>query len=540
MHVWPTDGWSTAAPLAVGMDPEPLNRLIAEARAGHFRDLHSLLVVKNGRLIVEEYLPGGTVDQLHTLQSVSKSVTSTLVGVAVQQGHIQGTDTPLLSYFPQYGTESVSLQNLDDRKRAISLEDVLRMRLGLEWEEIRVPYDSNENDLYQLNHLDGDWYRFVLDKPMAETPGERFVYNSGGTILLAGVLDRATGMRTDEFARRHLFEPLGMDAPYWTVVNGVTHTGGGLSMTARDLAKFGYLHLRDGVWEGTRLLPEGWVRRATTGPTQAMAPGAMPIGFGYLWWLIPGHADQESATAEAAAYVAWGNMGQYVFVAPRYDLLFVVTGGAENFADETRPFDLFYEYVIPAADPEIAFVVPEVDVPSAQTAEAPADAPTPTTPTFERAFGGPNADRGIAVTATRDGGFVTTGTTRSFGNGGEDVYLVRTDADGVESFSATVGGADNDCGWSVHELEDGGLVVAGFTESFGAGKTDAYLIRMDASGDTLWTRTYGGPEDDFVWDCLPVDDGFILAGQTASSGEGDADFYLLKTDRQGDVQWERT
>ena len=164
---------------------------------------------------------------------------------------------------------------------------------------------------------------------------------------------------------------------------------------------------------------------------------------------------------------------------------------------------------------------------------------SPSTPTFAVSFGGPSQDRGIAVEATADGGFAAIGTTRSFGAGEEDVYLVRTDADGVLSFSKSIGGARQDCGWSIHEL-DSGFVIAGFTESFGAGGSDAYLIRTDARGDTLWTRTYGGPEDELVWSVLPVEDGFVLAGQTASSGAGDFDFYLLRTDLSGELLWERT
>ena len=519
---WPTKGWLTAEPAEVSLDPVPLQQLSEDAQAGRFPDLHSLLIIKDGRLAYEEYLPGGSRDQIHTLQSVSKSVTSTLVGIALQRQRLDDLEASLISFFPQY-----TIAHLDDRKRSITLEHVLRMRLGMEWEEQRVPYETDANSLYRLNHHTGDWYRLVLDTPMEAEPGERFRYNSGGTILLAGVLDRVTGMRTDEFARAYLFDPLGIGPTDWTVIGGVTHTGGGLSMRARDMAKLGYLYLRDGVWEGERILPEGWVRWATSGRLQAQAPGALPIGYGFLWWLLPAHADMEADVADAAMFTAWGHMGQFIFVAPAYDLVFVTTGGAEEFVNETRPFDIFYDYVIPAADPAVAFRPAADETQSAEESVA-------------TTFGGPGRDRGIAVATTADGGTVAVGTTTSSGAGGEDVYFVCTDAQGRPRFERTIGGPENDCGWSVLQMEDEGFVIAGFTDSFGAGGTDAYLIRTNADGDTLWTRTYGGPEDDLVWSLLRVEDGFVLAGQTASAGAGDFDFHLLRTDLDGRLRWQRT
>lgn len=532
---WPTEGWETISPERVGLDPEPLRQLASDARMGRFPDLHSLLIVKDGWLAFEEYLPGGARDQLHTVQSVTKSVTATLVGIAIEQGFIPDTNGALLDFFPQYDI----LQNLDDRKRAITLEHVLRMRLGLAWREHGTPYEDPENSLHQLNEYDGDWYELVLDTPMAHAPGERYVYNSGGAILLAGVLEHATGSRADLFAREHLFEPLGIRAHDWTVIDGVPHTGGGLSLASRDMAKIGYLYLNDGVWEGKRLLPEGWVTRATTSRIESPQAGAMPIGYGYMWWLLPGPADVEREAADAAIYAAWGYMGQFVFLAPAYDLVFVTTGGATDFADETKPFDLLYDYVLPAADPSLTFE-PLPDSSATDVDNEAADGDPAAAPIFEVTMGGANADRGIAVVPTRDGGYVVTGTTRSESAGGEDVYLVRADAEGNVLFTRNIGGAADDAGWSVHETTDG-FFVAGFTESSGAGGVDGYLVRTDANGDTRWTRTYGGSGDDYFWSALPLGDGdLLLAGQTASRGAGEADFYLVRCNGDGEVLWERT
>jgi hypothetical protein len=159
---------------------------------------------------------------------------------------------------------------------------------------------------------------------------------------------------------------------------------------------------------------------------------------------------------------------------------------------------------------------------------------------FTLVHGGEQVDRGVFVSPTRDGGYVAVGASRSFGDGMDDVYLVRTDAAGELLWSRTYGGADQDNGWSVHETADG-FVMAGFTRSFGAGDFDFYLIRTDAAGEQVWSRTYGGPGKDRCWALLPTrDGGFLLAGETTSSGAGQEDFYLVRTDSLGNEQWSRT
>jgi hypothetical protein len=164
----------------------------------------------------------------------------------------------------------------------------------------------------------------------------------------------------------------------------------------------------------------------------------------------------------------------------------------------------------------------------------------PSAVAFEKVFGGPSLDRGIFVSPLTDGGYVAVGYTTSFGNGLEDVYLVRTDAHGELVWSKTYGGVGWDNGWSVHELEDG-FILAGFTSSFGAGSWDFYLIKTDPDGDTLWTRTYGGAASDRCWALVPTSDGgFILAGETTSFGAGQEDFYVVRVDSTGTELWSKT
>jgi hypothetical protein len=159
---------------------------------------------------------------------------------------------------------------------------------------------------------------------------------------------------------------------------------------------------------------------------------------------------------------------------------------------------------------------------------------------FERVFGGPDLDRGVYVSPTKDGGFIAVGVTKSFGKGDEDVYLVRTDSNGEFLWSKTYGGSDQDNGWSVHETPDG-FVLAGFTKSFGGGGFDLYLIKTDSDGELDWSKTYGGESDDRSWAlALTSDGGFVLVGETTSSGAGEEDCLLVKTDSLGRESWSHT
>ncbi len=163
-----------------------------------------------------------------------------------------------------------------------------------------------------------------------------------------------------------------------------------------------------------------------------------------------------------------------------------------------------------------------------------------TTTSFERVIGGLNRDRGIFVSPTSDGGYVAVGLTRSFGEGDDDIYLVRTDATGNVLWTQTYGGPETDNGWSVHESA-GGLVLAGFTKSFGMGGFDCYLIRTDLEGEMQWSKTFGGEDNDRCWALLPASDGgYVLVGETTSFGSGAEDCYLIKTDASGNEVWSKT
>lgn len=313
--------WPVVAPEAVGLDHVVLDAYHDAIARGDFGPVHSFLVIRHGRLAAEHYYQYFDADTLHIVYSVTKSVSSALVGMALDRGELDSLDTPLLPHFPEYAP----VANPDPRKDAIILADVLAMRAGFDWNEFQYPYTDARNPYRQLM-ASPDWLEFMLDRRMAYWPGTAFQYNSGCTILFSGLLLHATGRQAHELAAERLFAPLGITRWSWSLgAGGLTDTGGGLWLRPRDMVAFGQLYLRAGAWRGQQLVPASWIaesmiRRST------FADGS---GYGYQWWLLP----LEAGAAPGAGpdiWVAWGWGGQHIFVVPALDLVVVSTAGDYN------------------------------------------------------------------------------------------------------------------------------------------------------------------------------------------------------------------
>ena len=247
---------------------------------------------------------------LHTLQSVTKSVTATLFGIAQARGELKGVDTPLLSYFGAY-----DLGGVDARLRQATLADLLTMRTGIEWHESDRPMDSTNTTL-QLEQSP-DWIRFTLRQPMDAAPGTKWVYNSGGSQLMSEVIRSATGESADRYAERHLFQPLGITSFHWKrTPTGHPDTEGGLYLRAVDLARIGQLYMDDGVWRGRRILPAGWARKATSRHVQNITPNPNSPGYGYQWWRY------DRRGAEVWAGNGFG--GQFLVILPQHRMVGVI------------------------------------------------------------------------------------------------------------------------------------------------------------------------------------------------------------------------
>jgi CubicO group peptidase (beta-lactamase class C family) len=244
---------------------------------------------------------------VHTLQSVTKSIAATVIGVALARGDLARLDVPFLTFF-----DDKNLTRIDPRLRRATIEDVLTMRSGIEWHEQDRPLDFTNTTL-QLEYSQ-DWIQFTLDQPMDADPGTKWAYNSGGSMLLSGILHRATGRFIDEYAFDHLFRPIGIRDFHWKrTPTGHPDTEGGLYLSAEDLARIGYLYLHDGVWDGKRILPEGFVARATTRHVRGVGG---TWDYGYQWWLTQrGGVD---------VWAGRGFGGQFLIVIPARDLVAVV------------------------------------------------------------------------------------------------------------------------------------------------------------------------------------------------------------------------
>ena len=316
---WPSASWRTAEPAQVGLDGARLEALVDRLRSDAIPGLHSLVVVRHGYVAIEAYFNGSNASQVHTMQSVSKSVTSLVTGIAVGEGKLS-TSTKIFDLLPQYD----SLIRGDERKRALTVGHLLQMRSGINYYE--SPYEGSPHQ--RLNTSSGDWAAIALGEPMNAAPGALWQYNSGGVIALARAVQVATGERFVDYARQRLFTPLGITTQYWFVsrYDSLPHTGGGLNLRAMDLARIGYLVLRNGKWNDAEIVPESWILESTRLHTQrTFSLGGYGSDYGLLWWRIPA----SYGTATDTMITASGNMNQWAFIVPRLDLVIVVTG-ADN------------------------------------------------------------------------------------------------------------------------------------------------------------------------------------------------------------------
>ena len=292
--------WRSVPATEVGLEPERLERAVE--RIAQLDGLHGVLVARHGKLVVERYFRGSAGNRPHNLKSASKSVLSALAGLAIEQDLLE-LDQPIADVLPEAA-------GLDDTgKRAITVRHLLTMTSGLE---------STSFGNYGSWVASRNWVRAALARPLQAEPGTRFSYSTGGTHLLSATLSRAAGRSTHDFAREHLFDPLGIRRSAWARDRQGVHMGGNnLSLLPRDMLKFGQLYLNRGRWNGEQLLPWQWVDQSTRpGLVGPRGRGRIYGGYGYLWWL--------RGTREHGAYIASGYGGQYIYVAPAEDLVVVV------------------------------------------------------------------------------------------------------------------------------------------------------------------------------------------------------------------------
>jgi CubicO group peptidase (beta-lactamase class C family) len=325
---WPTDGWQTSTPEGQGMNSQTLAAML-DTIAAHDVPIHSVLVIRNGYLVLEAYNYPYAPDDLHTVYSVTKSITSALFGIALDQGFIEGGEQKMLDFFPDY-----TPANLDEAKQAITLDNLLTMSPGFEW-----PGGMAEPLMGDMMVTD-DWVQYMLDRPMRGEPGQLFVYNSGVSNLLAAIIAHATGQPLLDFAQANLFEPLGVDSAEWADDPQGRYLGGfGLQLTPRDMAKIGYLYLNNGQWDGQEIISSGWVGFSTQ---QHISARPLSDGYGYHWW-----------TNVQGYYMAIGYGGQYIIVHPQQNLVVVFTSNL-SVSTGSQPETYLKNFIMPAIEADEA------------------------------------------------------------------------------------------------------------------------------------------------------------------------------------------
>ncbi|MFX0092876.1 MAG: serine hydrolase domain-containing protein [Candidatus Hodarchaeota archaeon] len=328
VEYWPTTDWLSSTPEEQGMNSTKLNQM-AEYIASHGFAIDSVVIVRNGYIVHEEY-PNPTTsnrDHLHFLYSVTKSFSSALIGIAIQKGYISCIDQKVVEFFPNR-----TIANLDARKQNMTLEHLLTMTTGLEWDEWTYPYTDSRNDVIRMINS-GDAVQFVLDRPMKDNPGTMWVYSTGASHLLSAIIEQRTGKTTLEFANEFLFKPLGIEKVYWGQdPQGVYYGGFDLYLRARDMAKFGYLYLNNGTWDNQQIVAADWVSNSS----ETSFYFSKDRGYSYQWWTYP----------KLGIYYASGLYAQSIFVVPDSNLVVVFTANIRSGSNPEHR--LLFEYIIPA------------------------------------------------------------------------------------------------------------------------------------------------------------------------------------------------
>ncbi|MBP8084100.1 MAG: serine hydrolase [Spirochaetes bacterium] len=316
---YPQDYWKTSTPSVQGMDEGFLEEMIDKINDENY-EIHSLLIIKNGYLVFERYGITYTPDNIHELNSTTKSFVSALFGIAVKEGFVSGVEDKMLNYF-----SDITVDNLTTDKKNITVKDLLCMRSGLEWndQEIISDYFNAENAV-----------KYILDRPMTTAPDTAWHYNSGSSHLLSAIITGTTGKSAADYAEIKLFAPLGIKNYEWSSDRQhINHGGLGLSLKPRDMAKFGYLYLCKGKWNNEQIISEDWVSTSTSVHSDTYWAG----NYGYHWWI-----KNDDCFASQGAY------GQNIYVYPEKDIVIVYTAGLPvEKADETL-LQLTSDYIIPA------------------------------------------------------------------------------------------------------------------------------------------------------------------------------------------------
>ena len=332
------DGLKTESMYKAGIDPEKLINLVHNIKNNNYTNIHSLLILKDGKLILEEYFHGFNREKTHPIRSANKSIGSILTGIAIDKHFIKNTEEKIYPHFKDYEIN----QKWDRRVKDVSIKSLLTMTSGYACDDHTIPAFQCEEGMYKTNN----WLEYALNLPMEHKPLEHFAYNSSSLILLSEIISQTSKMTIPDFADTYLFKPLGINAFNWGFSpKKRTSIAGNATMKPRDMAKIGILMLNNGKWNNRQIISKKWVEESTKEHTISDNHRK----YGYLWWI----GSHQFGNDIIKGYWAAGNGGNYIFVCPQLNLVAAFTGGNYSTPLEIQPLGMLINYIIPSILPPI-------------------------------------------------------------------------------------------------------------------------------------------------------------------------------------------
>lgn len=339
------DDWKIGNLESASIDSTLIYDLINNVKSGKFNDIHSILIVKDGKIVLDEYFAskgkfsGEEVNHIfrnrpHHLASVTKPVTSILMGIAVKEGYISSIENPVSQYFPEYDTLFVG------GKEDIQIKHLLTMSAGLEWNQFNYTFQDSRNDagnMYRCN----DVIEYYFGKPLLHQPGLTLNYCNAAATACGVLIENASGNNIEEFSYKYLFEPLNITPYYWgKYPEGTYDTDGSLALKARDVAKIGQLVLNNGIWKEKEIVSEKWI----TESTKRHLKRTRDINYGFYWQ----QTTIEYKNKKISTVFSWGDGGQFLFIFPKINTIIVSTAGNYGKGEDSVIFTIMEEYILPS------------------------------------------------------------------------------------------------------------------------------------------------------------------------------------------------
>ncbi len=339
------DGWQISTLQKEGFNQEIISKLLRKINNRAFKNIHSIIIAKNNRIVLDEfykkklsYIDKGLNSdiELHAAMSVTKSIFSLLMGIAIDQGIVKSVNEKVLSFFPEYGP----LQNWPLEKQNLTIKNFLTMRHGLAWNEIKYNYDDERNSFYKISQQN-DWVKATLDLDLVNKPGVDFAYSSGISHVVAALIARASGRPIEDFADKFLYKPLEIKkTAFYRAPDGRADD---VFLTTRAMAKIGQLIINNGKWNGKRIVSASWIKQSTK--IYYDDPDEDCFDYSYFWWRY----NFKTGGKNLKAVIAWGWGGQFIFVFPELDMVVVITeGNYYHPKREEQAIEMIADYILPA------------------------------------------------------------------------------------------------------------------------------------------------------------------------------------------------